>query len=85
MDKHELFEQLDAFDPKWQEHYSTLRYAACAARVEDMFFDWLQTSDGRKYRLQQQGVTDWTEVNRRAKAQIDAEREQYLEARRESK
>lgn len=30
---HELFEQLEAFDPKWQQHYATLVDAAKAANA----------------------------------------------------
>ena len=58
MEKHELFEQLDAFDPQWQEHYHTLYLAAKAAGEEDLFRDFLTTPEGARYRLAYEGVPD---------------------------
>lgn len=48
-DRHDLFLDLDAFDPKWQIHYKTIALAATAAKVMHMYSEWLGTVDGRRY------------------------------------
>lgn len=45
----ELHEELDAFDPRWKEHYSSIRAASIAAGVQDIYEHWLKTADGAKY------------------------------------
>ncbi len=47
--KHDLFFELEAFHPRWQTRYRTIKDAAIAARVEDMYTDWLMTDQGRRY------------------------------------
>jgi hypothetical protein len=42
----DLIEELDAFDPKWRHHYSTLHAASVAADVEDLYARFLTTSAG---------------------------------------
>lgn len=37
---HELFEELQAFNPRWQQDYCTLQAAASAAGLQDMYSDW---------------------------------------------
>jgi hypothetical protein len=49
MELHPLFEELQAFDPRYQHRYPTLRDAAQAAGVMDLFADYLRTQDGHKY------------------------------------
>jgi hypothetical protein len=44
--KHELFEELDAFRPKWQATYATLYAAARAAGVLNLYADYLKTKTG---------------------------------------
>lgn len=57
-DKHELFWQIEAFDPHWQKHYKTLREAAVAADCLPDYYDYLQTSEGLQYRIRMQDVPD---------------------------
>lgn len=45
----ELFEELDAFDPRWQSGYRTIGHAAQAADVLDLYKKWLETPEGVKY------------------------------------
>ena len=45
--KHELFEELDAFDKHWRDHYATVRGAAIAAGVHDLYLQWRATPEGQ--------------------------------------
>jgi hypothetical protein len=45
---HELFLELDAFDPKWQLHYDTTETAAIAAGVYDLWQDYCRTKHHRQ-------------------------------------
>lgn len=45
----ELREELDAFDPKWKEHYPSIGAAALAAEATELFARWVKTDDGKKY------------------------------------
>lgn len=59
--RHELFDELEAFDPKWQTHYPTLLAAAKAARAEELFCQWLSwTAEGNKYAHSMNGVPDYS-------------------------
>jgi hypothetical protein len=49
MSRHELFDELDAFDPKWQINYKSVISAAKAARCEWALSDWLSTHQGETY------------------------------------
>lgn len=40
---HELFEELEAFDPKWRLKYATTLEAAKAAGVHSLWLDWCQS------------------------------------------
>lgn len=55
MDKHELFEELEAFNPKWQSHYASTVDAAYAAGVLDLYYAWKNSPDGKR-------VTDFTKA-----------------------
>ena len=57
--KHELFEELEAFDPKWQEHYRSLFEAATAAKVRDLLVQYLETPAGGAYLSHTAGVRDY--------------------------
>jgi hypothetical protein len=57
--KHELFEELDAFDPKWRTHYPTIGEAAGAAGVTDLFHRWRNTDEGRAYTARMDGVPNY--------------------------
>lgn len=63
-DKHELFYQLDAFNPHWQKVYATIRSAAEAANCLPDYYDYMQTSEGMQYRLRMQDVPDTVAQNR---------------------
>lgn len=45
---HELFEELDAFDPKWQLHFDTTETAAIAAGVYDLWQDFCRQKHHRQ-------------------------------------
>lgn len=56
--KHDLFLELEMYCPQWQVRFNTIQEACKAARVEDLFLDWLTTSDGMRYTSLMQGVPD---------------------------
>lgn len=50
MDRHELFEELEAFDPKWQETYHNLEEAVLSAASEtpyviDLWAHYVSTTE----------------------------------------
>lgn len=50
MERHRLFEELEACNPKYQTQYSTLRAAAVACDCVEDFADYLRsTTTGRVY------------------------------------
>lgn len=53
--KHELFEELEAFNPKWQSHYASTVDAAYAAGVLDLYYEWKNSPDGKR-------ITDFTKA-----------------------
>lgn len=53
-----LFEELDAFDGRWQLHYKTLRDAAIAAKALIMYQEWLTSPAGQHYRELLRDVPD---------------------------
>lgn len=46
---HELFEEIEAYDPKWRQRYPTVRAAAQAAGCPELYTKWLLTPAGRTY------------------------------------
>jgi hypothetical protein len=54
----DLYEELDAFDRRWQMHYRTVLDAARAAKVLPMYQEWLATPEGRHYRELYRDVPD---------------------------
>lgn len=48
MKKHELFEELEAFDPNWQTRFDTLRQAAREAGVMDIYRAYMASMGGRR-------------------------------------
>jgi hypothetical protein len=66
----ELTEELEAFDPKWQEHYPTLAIAAEAADVLGLYQQWITTPDGVKYLGATRGVPDRVGESRAAAEQL---------------
>jgi hypothetical protein len=69
----ELTEELEAFNPRWQQAYPNKRAAACAAGVLDLYSRWLETEDGKKYVLTFTGVNDYVDQGQR---RVAAEMEQ---------
>jgi len=59
----ELQDELDAFDRQWQAHYRTVRDAAIAAGVLQMFTDWLFTEEGKRYQELTRDVPDTLRQN----------------------
>lgn len=62
-DKHDLFWELDAFDPKWQTRYRTLREAAQAANCLPDYYAYMNTAEGLQYRIRWQDVPDTVAQN----------------------
>ena len=61
--KHELFEELEAFDPKWQEKHKSLFEAAQAAGANDLLREYLETPQGESYLAHIAAVRDYlTEI-----------------------
>lgn len=63
--KHDLFFELEAFNPRWQTRYRTVKDAALAAGVPDVFKQWLTTAEGQRYALLHTDVPDVLEITRR--------------------
>lgn len=55
---HELFEELDAFNPRWQAAYRTVAVAATAAGVSSLYLDWLRTPQGKLHEAIMADVAD---------------------------
>ena len=68
-----LFEELDAFDPKWQTHYDTLRQAADAAGVIDLYRAY--TANGRRSALEH--TPDTIGAVRRLRGLVEADTIHY--------
>lgn len=49
MERHALFDELEACDPRYQQKYSTLRAASEACGCVAEFQDYLRTSSGQRY------------------------------------
>jgi hypothetical protein len=56
--KHELFEELEAWDRRWQQRCETIAEAAMRAGVEAEYEDWLRTADGIVYLERMRNVPD---------------------------
>lgn len=50
MTVHELFEELQACNPRYAQQYPTLRAAAEACNCVALFEDYLRSVDGQRYR-----------------------------------
>lgn len=75
MQKLELFEQLDAFDPKWAEHYDTTEQAAHAAGVADLYDDYLVHNE--QAREARRTGANWLQISR---DQVELRRQEIKEA-----
>jgi hypothetical protein len=63
MFKHDLFLELDMFNPAWRDRYPSIQAAATAAKVSDMYREWLTTTEGMGYTALTQGIPDTLKVN----------------------
>jgi hypothetical protein len=54
-----LFEELEAWKPRWREMYRTIWDAAQAAGSQDLYRDWIKTEDGRNYERLMYGVPQY--------------------------
>jgi hypothetical protein len=70
-----LRDELESFDPKYQENYKTLRDAAIAAGVHAMeaYADFLDTPEGAKLEKSLQGICDYQAENEARRALREAE------------
>jgi hypothetical protein len=68
---HELFEELDAFDPKWRDHYATVRGAAIAAACHDLYLKWRSTPEGQACAAIYRDVPDYLGATRAAQEAAD--------------
>jgi uncharacterized protein (UPF0147 family) len=66
--KHELFEELEAWNPHWQQVARSIRDAAERAQVEALYEDWLRTAEGIAYLERISNVPDYARA-------IEAQRE----------
>jgi hypothetical protein len=71
--RHDLFEELDAFNPRWQSEYRTIEAAAKAAGALELYQDWLRTEHGQHYLRNIRSAHDHAADNERRKAQREAE------------
>lgn len=68
--KHELFEELEAFNPRWQQRYATIRDASIAAGVLPLYVTWLETThQGALYSFRMRDVPDYS-VKRSSKTSL---------------
>ena len=63
MERHELFDELDAFDPHWQRNYPNLFQAvdaavAAAGYVRDIYLDFISSEAGLNYLANYEDVPD---------------------------
>jgi len=77
MNRHELFEELDAFNPHWQQAYRSVIAAAKAAGAQELLSDWLKTHQGETYLSHIHATRDYLKEIEEYKALI-AEEESKL-------
>jgi hypothetical protein len=70
-----LRDELESFDPKYQQNYKTLRDAAIAAGVYALqaYADFLDTPEGAKLEESLQGIHDYQADNENRRALREAE------------
>ena len=72
--KQDLLEELDAFDPRWRDKYSTLEAAAHNAgpHARALCQQFLDTPEGKALASSKQTVVDWNQVNEQNRALAQA-------------
>lgn len=68
---HDLFLELDMFCPSWKLRFASIRDAATAAGVEDLYREWLATHDGMRYTKTMHAVPDTVKANEQARIAND--------------
>ena len=81
--RHELFEELDAANPRWKTQYRSLAHAADSLGVFELYRAYLATPEGREYRARIASAHDHKADNARRLAALNAERSMAAQARRE--
>lgn len=77
----ELVEELDAFDPKWKDRYASIKAAATAAGLQDLYLRWAVTPEGKAYLDYFRDVSaDYAQRNELSRRQIAAEHAMFVEA-----
>ncbi len=56
---HELFDELDAWNPRWREQCRSIYEAARASGAGELYRLWAQTEDGRNYERLMFGVPNY--------------------------
>ena len=72
--RHELFEELDACNPRWATAFRSLTHAAHHYGLVDNLADFLGTPEGVTYLRRFGSLRDYVAENAVRAAQIDAER-----------
>lgn len=68
---HELFDELDAWNPKWRQITRSLRDAAQQAGVMDIYLQWLGTPEGAAYLQKFAGTPDYLGAVRKQQEAAD--------------
>lgn len=68
---HDLFDELDAFNPKWRDVYPTVRSAAEAAEVMGLYVDWTHTPEGMAYKSAFADVPDYAAAAKAAAESVE--------------
>jgi hypothetical protein len=71
--EHELFAELRAASPRWQYDWKTLRDAAVAYGLVELYYDFVETPQGARYIINVQRVPDYGAENERRRAERAAE------------
>ena len=65
---HDLFFELDAFNPRWQSVYGTLREASEAASALPLYYDYMASNEGWQRKLTFTDVPDTVSRNKAERA-----------------
>jgi hypothetical protein len=70
---HDLFEELDAWNPRWRDYYRTIWQAAqaCGVHTEIAYAAWIKTDDGRNYERLMYGVPNYQAAIETAQEAVD--------------
>jgi predicted metal-dependent HD superfamily phosphohydrolase len=83
LDRHELFDELDAADPRWQKNYRSIPHAAAGLNLLKSYRDFANTPAGVEYRRKIASAHDHVGDNARRANQIAAERRMAAAASRD--